>query len=82
MTAHRSPESRTAGLDVVEHGVVTHLFPAEEYGLLRTADGRELPFRRDSAEGEFERLNLGSPVLFREELTERGPEAIGVARAI
>jgi hypothetical protein len=82
MTAPRSFESRFADLDIVERGVVTHLFPAEEYGLVRTADGRELPFRRESAEGEFERLNLGSPVLFREELTERGPEAVGVARAI
>jgi len=80
MTALRSSESRSAAVDVAPRGVVTHLFPVEEYGLLRTDDGRELPFRRETADGEFDQLNLGSIVRFREELTERGPEAVDVAR--
>jgi len=61
-----------------EHAVVTHLFPAEDYGLLRTEDGRELPFHRGGVEGDFDRLNLGSVVTCREDRTEKGPEAVGV----
>jgi cold shock CspA family protein len=81
MTAKRGHETPTAAPRVAEQGVVTNLFPAEEYGLLRAADGRELPFHRESADGEFEHLNLGTAVRFREELTERGPEAVDVALA-
>lgn len=77
MTADRKAEPLVAA-----RGVVTHLFPVDEYGLLRTEDGRELPFRRETADGEFEHLNLGSVVIFREELTERGPEAVDVAREL
>lgn len=62
----------------IERGVVTHLFPAEQYGLLRTEDGRELIFRRAAVPEEFEQLNLGTPVRLREELTETGPEAVDV----
>jgi len=67
---------------VAARGVITHLFPAEDYGLLRTEDGRELRFRRDEADGEFDRLNLGTPVLYREELAESGPVATEVVRAV
>jgi hypothetical protein len=63
----------------IERGVVTNLFPAEQYGLLRTTDGRELIFRLPTADGEADHLNLGTPVLFREELTDNGPEAVDVA---
>jgi hypothetical protein len=66
---------------VASRGVVENLFPAEDYGLLRTQDGRELVFRRESVDGEFDRLNLGSEVSFREELTEDGPEAVDVTHA-
>lgn len=61
-----------------EQAVVTHLFPAEDYGLLRTEDGRELPFHRGGVEGDFDRLNLGAVVTCREDRTESGPEAVGV----
>jgi hypothetical protein len=61
-----------------ERAVVTHLFPAEDYGLLRTEDGRELPFHRGGVEGDFDRLALGAVVTCREDPTESGPEAIGV----
>ncbi|HLF55301.1 MAG TPA: cold shock domain-containing protein [Thermoanaerobaculia bacterium] len=63
---------------VASRGVVENLFPSEDYGLLRTEDGRELVFRRENVDGEFDRLNLGSEVSFREELTEDGPEAVDV----
>jgi len=66
---------------VTERGVVENLFPAEDYGLLRTEDGRELLFRRCEIDGEFEQLTIGTAVRFREVLTDRGPEAIDVVRA-
>lgn len=59
-----------------ERAIVANLFPAEDFGLLRTDDGRELAFHRGSVEGEFDRLNLGTAVRYREELTETGPEAV------
>jgi len=65
----------------VDRGVVTNLFPADDYGLLLTDDGRELPFHRDGVDGEFDQLNLGVAVRFREVLSESGPEAVDVVRA-
>lgn len=63
----------------IERGVITNLFPADQYGLLRTADGRELIFRLPATDGEADELNLGTAVVFREELTDNGPEAVDVA---
>ena len=80
MTSSNVVPRGAAAAPPTEQGVVTNLFPAEEFGLLRTADGRELVFRRETVEGEFEHLNLGTAVCFREELTERGPEAVDVVR--
>lgn len=81
MAASRSNPTTHSTALVAARGVITHLFPAEDYGLLRTEDGRELRFRRAEADGEFDRLNLGTTVLFREELSESGPEATEVVRA-
>jgi cold shock CspA family protein len=80
MASIRSTLPPRAAPQVAERGVVTHLFPAEDYGLLRTEDGRELPFRRANVDGEFDRLNLGAAVRFSEELADRGPEAVDVRR--
>lgn len=79
----RHPAAVALPLDetLVVRGVITHLFPSRDFGLLRTEDGRELPFQRESVDGVFESLNLGTAVSFREALTDRGPEAIGVVPA-
>jgi len=82
MTTNRSTLDGSSPALVAAHGVITHLFPAEDYGLLRTEDGRELRFRRDEANSEFDRLNLGTPVLYCEELSESGPVATEVVRAV
>jgi cold shock CspA family protein/ribosome-associated translation inhibitor RaiA len=57
--------------DVKDHaqapplGRVTRLFPAEGYGFVVTADGREIYFHENSIVGtEFDRLNVGSEVRF------------------
>lgn len=56
------------------HGVVVQLF--EEYGFLRTIDGREIFFHRNSVLHEaFDDLVLGTEVRFIEEEGEEGPQA-------
>ncbi|CAL1239187.1 HPF/RaiA family ribosome-associated protein [Candidatus Methylocalor cossyra] len=57
-------------------GRVAQLYPAEDYGIIETPDGREIRFRRDSlGEREFDRLAIGDEVTFDEEAGAEGPEA-------
>ena len=52
----------------------------EGYGFLKTPDGREVYFHRNSVlDGRFEDLTLGSEVRFVEEVGEKGPQASTVA---
>ena len=55
---------------------VIRLFPIEDYGFLRTPDGRELYFHKNTvlARG-FDRLEVGTEVFFAEEPGEKGPQA-------
>jgi cold shock CspA family protein len=56
--------------------LVTKLFPEEDYGFLRTLDGRELYFHRNSVlHNDFDRLEIGTGVRFVEELGEEGLQA-------
>ncbi len=60
-------------------GHVTRLFPAEEYGFLRTDDGREVFFHRNAVrDGENLDLEVGTEVEFTEEEGEKGPQAASV----
>jgi cold shock CspA family protein len=68
----------------LRHGVVTRLFPLEGYGFLTTPDGGEVYFHRNAVEGGlFERIDLGTPVVFGREEGDRGPQAnwLSVARS-
>lgn len=57
-------------------GRVLELFPAEDYGRIATADGREIYFHRNSLlDGDFDRLEVGTAVAFVEEVGEQGPQA-------
>jgi cold shock CspA family protein len=57
-------------------GHVTRLFPAEGYGFLEGADGREIYFHRNAlVNGDFERLSVGREVRFFERDGEKGPQA-------
>lgn len=59
--------------------LVEKLFPEEGYGFLRTLDGRQVYFHRNSVlHGEFERLEAGTGVRFSEEMGENGPQATTV----
>ncbi len=63
-------------LEAAPHARVSQLFPAEGYGFLRTADGREVYFHRHSVLHEaFDRLQVGAEVAFVEEEGQKGPQA-------
>lgn len=56
--------------------VVVRLFREEGYGFLKTVDGRELYFHRNSVlHDDFDRLEIGTGVSFMEEPGEKGPQA-------
>lgn len=69
-TKHRTPAPT---------GRVTRLFPEENYGFLQTSGGHEIYFHRNSVLNRaFDRLHIGSSVIFVEELGEKGPQASSV----
>ncbi len=56
--------------------LVVRLFPEQGYGFLKTLDGIELYFHRNSVlHGDFERLVVGTEVRFDEEEGDEGPQA-------
>jgi cold shock CspA family protein len=65
---------------IAQTATVAHLFPAQGYGFLRTPDGREIYFHRNSVVGaDFEYLRAGTEVQFVEEEGKEGPQASRVA---
>ena len=59
--------------------IVARLFPTGDYGFLKTFDGREIYFHRNSVlNGDFGRLEIGTGVRFNEEMGEKGPQATTV----
>lgn len=57
-------------------GTVVRLDPAGEYGFLRSSDGAEIYFHRNSVlDGEFSDLAVGARVVFAEEIGEKGAQA-------
>ena len=60
-------------------GTVVRLDPAGEFGFLRSTDGGEVYFHRNSVlDAEFSELAIGSRVVFAEEIGEKGPQATTV----
>lgn len=57
-------------------GIVRRLF--EDHGFVRTLDGRDVYFHRNSVLGAFEDLGVGMGVAFEEEEGEEGPQATTV----
>lgn len=63
------------------HARVVRIFADQGYGTLRTHDGREINFHRESVlHGGFDQLQAGDEVRFVEELGARGPEAAHVQK--
>lgn len=57
-------------------GVIASLRPDEDYGFIRSADGREIYFHRNSVEGgAFDALSVGDDVRYSEEMGVKGPQA-------
>ncbi|MGB8398938.1 HPF/RaiA family ribosome-associated protein [Bradyrhizobium sp.] len=60
-------------------GTVVRIDPAGEFGFLRSSDGQEIYFHRNSfLGGEFSELSVGSRVIFANEIGEKGPQASSV----
>jgi ribosomal subunit interface protein len=58
------------------HGRVVRLFAYEGYGFIETPDGDEYYFHRNSVlGGDFDRMEIGSPVRFSVEEGLEGPQA-------
>lgn len=60
-------------------GTVVRLDPSGEFGFVRSSDGAEIYFHRNSiVDGEFSELAIGSRVSFADEIGEKGPQATTV----
>jgi cold shock CspA family protein/ribosome-associated translation inhibitor RaiA len=60
-------------------GTVVRLDPAGEFGFLRSSDGAEIYFHRNSVlGGRFPELAVGSRVMFSDEIGEKGAQATTV----
>ncbi|MEC4811786.1 MAG: HPF/RaiA family ribosome-associated protein [Scytonema sp. PMC 1069.18] len=56
--------------------LVTKVFRDEGYGFIRTLDGQEIYFHRNSVlHDEFDRIEVGTGVRFEMEMGEEGPQA-------
>ena len=59
--------------------VVEKIFPEEGYGFLRTTDGQEIFFHRNSVlYDDFERMEIGTGVNLVKEMGKKGPQASSV----
>lgn len=53
--------------EIPPHGWIREVFPASDYGLIESSDGREIRFERNAVvEGGFDRLEVGDEVRFVE----------------
>ena len=60
-------------------GTVVRLDPAGEFGFLRSSDGEEVYFHRNSILGaKLSELEIGSRVMFSQEIGQKGPQATTV----
>ncbi len=63
----------------VPQGRISYLSPMEDYGMITTADDREVYFHRNSVlEADFDSLAIGAAVRYREEAGDKGPQASSV----
>lgn len=63
----------------LSQGSISDLVQDEDYGTIATLDGREVYFHRNSVlDGDFETLQVGTPVRFLEAQDDPGPKASSV----
>jgi cold shock CspA family protein/ribosome-associated translation inhibitor RaiA len=58
--------------------LVVRLFRDDDYGFLKTLDGRDVYFHRNAVVEGWERLAIGAQVRFEETMGEMGPQATTV----
>jgi cold shock CspA family protein/ribosome-associated translation inhibitor RaiA len=57
-------------------GIVSELFPLQDYGFLKTPEGLRVYFHRNSVlDGRFDELDIDSEVTFVQEEGDKGPQA-------
>lgn len=62
--------------DSRHRGRISQLFPLAAYGFIATPDGREIYFHRHAiSDHDFQAVDVGSEVFFREEAGDAGPQA-------
>jgi len=62
--------------ETAPHAKVSELFPLEDYGFIKTSDGRRIYFHRNAVlDGKFDELDLDREVSFVEEMGDKGPQA-------
>ena len=67
--------------DIV-HGEIVEIEPELGYGFVRASDGQEVYFQKDSlVNGDWDGLEVGARLRFREQDGEKGPFAVDVAPA-
>jgi cold shock CspA family protein len=72
----RRMQGQTKTHDDAPLGTVTRLEAVDGYGILETADGREIYFHRNSVLNDaFPKLEIGTRVTFSEEVGDKGPQA-------
>ncbi len=64
------------------HGHITEISPDKTFGRIESVDGRWLYFHRNSLIGEdLDRIQMGTPVYYTEEMGDEGPQASSVIPA-
>jgi cold shock CspA family protein len=72
----RRMQGQTKAHDDAPVGTVSQLEPIDGFGMLTTADGREIYFHRNSVLSDaFPKLKIGTRVIFAEEIGDKGPQA-------
>ena len=75
----RLMEGRVKSHEAQPIGTVVRLDPSGEFGFLRSSDGEEIYFHRNSLlDADFSELAVGSRVTFADEIGEKGAQATTV----
>lgn len=62
--------------DEAPQGIISVVYPHQDYGRITSSDGRDIYFHRNSVVGtDFDSLETGMKVRFAEEMGEKGPQA-------
>ncbi len=72
----RKQRGKVKSHEAPPHGWISEIVSGEDFGRIRTADGREIYFHRNSVvDGDFDSLEIGDEVRFAEETGDEGPQA-------